>query len=110
MKEIYEKQICLDLSNSTSYKKRKNLIDLCANRGIRVSFILNKKVGVLVKNDRNDIDTYKCRTAFKLGIPVVHCDYIIKSIKNESVHLKDFIIANMANKKNFKQGKITKSK
>jgi hypothetical protein len=110
MKQIYEKQICLDLSNSTPYKKKKNLIDLFTNSGIKVSFILNKNVGVLVKNDRNDIDTYKCRTAFKLGIPVVHCDYIIKSINNESVHLKDYIIANMANKENFKQGKITKSK
>ena len=104
-----EKQICLDLSNSTQYKKKKNLIDLLTSHGLRVSFILNKDISLLVKNDKNDIDTYKCRTAFKLGIPVVHYDYIIKQLNNESVNIKEFLIANSAYKENFKQGKIAKS-
>jgi hypothetical protein len=70
---------------------------------------LNKNVSLLVKNDRTTVDTYKCKTAFKLGIPVIHVDFIYKCLKDGLIELKDFLIINVENLNSFKQGKIIKS-
>lgn len=109
MNRLDGKLICLDLSNSTPYKEKKNLIDLLTRNGAKVSLILKKDVSLVVKNDKNEADSYKCRNAFKLGIPVVGSDYIIKLLNNEIVDIKEFIISNSTNKENFKQGKIATS-
>ena len=107
--KLNEKTICLDLNNSTSYKQKKSLIDILTSNAVRVSFILNKNVSLLIKNDRTTVDTYKCRTAFKLGIPVIHVDFIYKYLNEEQVELKDFLIVNVENINSFKNGKISKS-
>ena len=107
--KLSEKIICLDLNSSTSYKQKKSLIEVLTSNGVKVSFVLNKNVSLLVKNDRTTVDTYKCRTAFKLGIPVIHVDFIYKCLIDEVVELKDFLILNLENVNSFKQGKIVKS-
>jgi hypothetical protein len=106
---LSEKIICLDLNSTTSYKQKKSLIDVLTSNGARVSFVLNKNVSLLVKNERTTVDTYKCKTAFKLGIPVVHVDFIYKCLNDELIELKDFLIRNVENVNSFKQGKIIKS-
>ena len=110
--KLNEKIICLDLSNSIKYKEKKNMIDLLIKGGSKVSFVLNKNVSLVIKDDKNDVDSYKCRTAFKLGIPVVHYDFIFAAngdVDSNVVDLKEFLITNKENEKNFKQGKIGKS-
>jgi hypothetical protein len=103
------KTICLDLNSSIPYKQKKSIIDLLTSNGAKVSFILNKSVSLLIKNDRKNIDGYKCKTAFKLSIPVVHIDYIHELFNNEHVNLKEYLILDEEKDKNFKQGKIAKS-
>ena len=107
--KLNEKTICLDLNNSTSYKEKKSLIYLLTSFGAKVSFVLNRNVSLLVKNDRATIDSYKCRTAFKMGISVIHADLIYKFVRDEQVDLKDFLIFNVQKANNFKQGKINTS-
>lgn len=103
--------ICLDLSNSTPYKQKKSLIDLISSNGGRISFVLNKNVKFLIKDDKANLDTYKCRTAFKLGIPVFHIsylfDYLLSDVNKSSVKLNDYLIFNKQKEKNFKNGLIS---
>ena len=108
--QLNDKTICLDLSNATSYKQKQTLIKLLTNNGAKVSFILNKNASLVVKNDKKDVESYKTRTAFKLGIPVVHVDYIHQLINNDYVDIKDYLISNKENMDNFKNGKISKGK
>lgn len=101
--------ICFDLSNSIAYKKKKSLIDLAALTGAKVSFVLNKSVNLLLKDDANDLDTYKCRTAFKLGIPVVKVDFLyhLTGLSDTNVSYNDFIIKNKQDEANFKKGLVS---
>lgn len=109
MTSLFSKKIfCLDLNCSVSYKEKKNLIDLITHNGGYVSFILNKKCSYLLKTDRVTTDSYKCRQAFKLSIPVLHVDYIYHSINETVISLKKYLIENSQNQVNFKQGKVTK--
>ena len=97
---------CFDLKNSTPYKLKKSLIDVIAANGGRVSFVLNSKVNYLIKDDSNNLDTYKCRTAFKLGIPVVHLNYITEWTLNKTISIESFIIKNRKYEDSLKKGLI----
>jgi hypothetical protein len=104
--------ICLDISSSLSYKQKKSLIELITSSGFRVSFILNNKVKLLLKDDKANIDTYKCRTAFKLSIPVLHVKFIYDYVSNGSsiINTKtfnDYLIDNNEINKNFNKGLIS---
>jgi len=101
--------VCLELANSTPYKKKKGLIELILTNGGRVSFIMNKSVSYLLKEDRKDLDTYKCKQAFKLGIPVFSLDLIYDYYLNSKPNLQfgDYLIKNKKNEENFKSGKIS---
>lgn len=107
---FYNRIFCFDLNNSITFKEKKSLIDLITNNGGSVSFVLNNKCSYVVKNDQDSIDTYKCRQAFKLSIPVVHVDYIYHSINANNINYKNYLIENKENEKNFKQGKVSKGK
>ena len=98
--------ICLELSSSVPYKEKKALIDAIASQGGRVSFILNSKVSFLVRDNALNLDTYKCRTAFKLGIPIVHSNFVAERIQNKSAKIEAFIIKNKAIEENLKKGVI----
>ena len=100
--------VCLDLSSSIAYKQKKKIIDSIINNGGRVSFILNKKVKYLIKDERLNLDSYKCRTAFKLGIPVIDLNYI-NYIESFSP-ISDFVIKNKFNEDNLNRGVISKSR
>ena len=108
-RKFLNKTVCVDLKNSTPYKEKKNLIQLLVTNGAKVSFFVKKGISILVKNDNKDVDSYKCKSAFKLGIPVVHIDYIYKYLNNEIVNFKDYLIVNKESSEYFKKGKILKS-
>ena len=94
---------CLDLSISTQYKEKKQIIDLIISRGARVSFILNKTVKYLIRNDNTNIDTYKCKLAFKLNIPILDVNYLFDKC---SVNLEKYLIVNKEHEEKFKNGLI----
>jgi hypothetical protein len=99
--------VCLDLSNSFLYKQKKKLIDLIIANGGRVSFILNKKISYLIKDQNTNLDSYKCRTAFKHNIPVVHVNYIYEL--NDTNSIKDYLIKNKLYEDSLRKGLIPKS-
>ena len=100
------KTVCLDLKDTTRYKEKKRLIELLTSNGAKVSFIIQKGSSLLIKNDKSNVSTYKCRTAFKLGIPVVHVDYIFNLLNKKVVNFKDYVIVNTESQQRFKNGKI----
>lgn len=104
------KIVAVDFDSSTSSKEKKNFIQLLTLNNLQVSFILNKKVDFLLKDNQNNLDTYKCRTAFKLGIPVVHIDFIRDYFINyddpRSLDIKSYMIKDVKKEENFKNGKI----
>lgn len=104
--------ICLDLSSSVPYKKKKAIIEYIASHGYKVSFIINKTTGLLVKDDRLETDSYKCRTAFKLAVPVVHVDYLyayFDSSPSSRHHISTdpYLIKNKQDEIKFQNGVIT---
>ncbi len=108
-KHLQNKTVCLDLSNSIAYKKKKSLIDLIALHGLKVSFIINKSASILIRDDRDNLDTYKCRTAFKLGVPIIHVDYIYEMLLNgnHNVKLANYLIKNKKDETDFKNGLVS---
>lgn len=120
--KINQNIFCLDLSNSISYKKKKRLIDSIVSHGGIISFVLNKRVNYVIKDEKNDVslDSYKCRQAFKLGIPIIHLDFFndyYLNLNNTDENTKpvlsfeDYLITNkrcLAN--NLQKGKIAKCK
>ncbi|CAF0733970.1 unnamed protein product [Brachionus calyciflorus] len=101
--------ICLDISSSTPYKKKKSIIDLLTLTGAKVSGILNRKSKLLIVDQRQNLDSYKFRTAFKLNIPVVHVDYFFKLLldNDSSVDIKAYVIRDNTNDKKFEKGIIS---
>ena len=99
--------ICLDLSSSTPYKLKKSLVDLIVSHGARVSFVLNKNVTFLIRDDLTNLDTYKCRTAFKLKIPIVSLSYLHDLVTKSSTNIRDYILLNKQDEGNFKKGLIS---
>lgn len=111
--------VCFDFGSSTPYKTKKALIDLLNSKQYRVSFVLNKSVKILIKDERTNLDTYKCRTAFKLGIPVYHVDLIYNYLlvaggdgntHKQSLRVDEYLIKNQLIEKAFKSGKISATK
>jgi hypothetical protein len=114
--------VCLELSSSTSYKTKKALIDLLTANGFRVSFVMNKSVKLLFKEDPDDVNTYKCRQAFKLNIPVINVKLILDYVSGNLVSsiwtngdinvttLKKYVIVNKESESNFKNGLIAFNK
>jgi len=98
--------ICLDLSNSTPYKKKKHIINLIVNRGVRVSFVLNKTVKFLIRDDKKNLDTYKCKLAFKLNIPIIELNYLFDSEKG-SVNIQNYFLVDKQHEERFKNGYIS---
>ena len=94
--------VCLDLSAATSYKQKKAIIDLLSSSGCKISFIVNKNVKYLIRDDRQNVSTYKCRTAFKLGIPVLH----VSCVYDTSPNMSDYLIVNKKNDNDFQKGLI----
>ena len=110
MKKILaDSLICLDLSNSTAYKRKKQLIETVASHGGKISFILNKNVAFLIK-EGGDLNTYKCRVAFRQGIPVLRVNYLDELKTNKPIDFQDFIIKNKAEVENLRKGLIPKRK
>jgi poly [ADP-ribose] polymerase len=111
-KQFAGQTFCLDLSYSTPYKQKKSLIDTIINHGGRVSFVLNKKVTCLIKNDPANVDTYKCRSAFKLGVPVLNFNYISDSLDKPQATLnqKNYLIQNKLDNESFQKGILPKSR
>ena len=107
---ILGKLVAVDFDSSTLSKEKKHLIQLLTSNNLQVSFILNKKVDFLLKDNENNLDTYKCRTAFKLGIPVVHInfvrDYFINYDDPSGLDIKSYFIKDLKKEENFKKGKI----
>ena len=101
--------ICLDLSSSTSYKLKKSLIDLIVAHGARVSFILNKKVKYLLKDDKTNLDTYKCKSAFKLKIPIISLNYLYDLNNGCETSLNDYVLLSKQNELKFNKGLISLS-
>ncbi len=103
------KVVCLDLSNSIPYKQKKNLIDLIAVNGGKVSFILTFQTDFIVKDDPTTLDTYKCRMGFKRNVPVVGINYIMDLIYNtsDSVNISSYSLFNSKIEEDLKKGIIT---
>ena len=101
------KKISFDFGSSISYKRKKQLIDSAKQNGLVISYGLNKNVDFLIKDDETNLQTFKCRMAFKLNIPVLKADYLLN--ENHSRDLKDYLIKNKYCEDNFKRGKINSS-
>jgi hypothetical protein len=123
--KINKNIFCLDLSNSISYKKKKRLIDCLVSHGGIISYVLNKRVNYVIKDEKNDssLDSYKCRQAFKLRIPIIHLeffnDYYLNLNSNCDANdtikpvlsFEDYLITNKRSLVNgFQKGKIAKCK
>jgi len=97
----------LDLSSSISYKEKKSYCDYITVNGGRISFVLNAKVKFLIRDDKLNLDTYKCRQAFKLGIPIVHTSFLTESVQNKAFKIEKFFIKNKKIEENLRKGIIT---
>ena len=103
--------VCFELRKSVKYREKKSYIDFVIKNGGQVSFILNRKVNYLFKDDENDLDTYKCRQALKAGIRIVHVNYLnelIQSSDQQPIKIDNFLIGLFDNKsKIFTNGRIS---
>ena len=103
--------VCLDVGMTTSYKQKKTLIDLLTSTGCKISFILNKNVKYLIRDHRENLNTYKCRMALKFGIPILHTSYVLDCVNtsNKTINIQDYLISNRSGdeeKVNFTNGII----
>ena len=88
--------VCLDVGMTTSYKQKKTLIDLLTSTGCKISFILNKNVKYLIRDNRENLNTYKCRMALKFGIPILHTSYVLDCVNasSKTMNIQDYLISN----------------
>jgi hypothetical protein len=102
------------LISQLAYQRyKKSIVDLITSNGGTVSFVLNKKVDYLVLSDKLNLDTYKCRTAFKIRIPVVAVEFVVDSARSGSLLrslLKDYSVENQGSLENLKAGKVVSSR
>lgn len=100
--------ICLDLGIKISYQKKKSIIDFLTSNGAKVSFIISKKCKFLVIDDKTNIETYKCRTAFRLKIPIIHIEFFYKLIldNDQKIKIEDYLIQDKLIRNNFTKGII----
>ena len=101
--------VCLDVGITTTYKQKKSLIDLLTSSGCKISFILNKNVKFLIRDDRNNLNTYKCKTAIKWGIPILHTSYVFDSVKSSNLKMQHYLIENKKSDVDFTNGIISAS-
>ena len=101
------KKISFDFSNTINYKRKRQLLESAKQIGLVISYGLNKNVDFLIKDDETNLQTFKCRMAFKLNIPVLKADYL--NDENHSRDLEDFLIKNIKCENDFKNGKINSS-
>ena len=104
------KTICLDLTNSISYKKKKSLIEVITKNGGKVTFILTPKTDFIVKEDTKQLDSYKCRNGFARNIPVVPIDYLHDFLaSSHSIDINDYSLINVKLQENLKLGIVNTS-
>ena len=96
----------LDLNNPNNLSNFNNNI---TEANIMRSFILNKTVKYLIRDDKINTDTYKCKHAFKLNIPVIHINYLYE-LEKRSTQLQDYLIFNKQQELNFNNGLISSNK
>lgn len=107
-RKLSGKTICLDLSSSIAYKKKKSLIDLITTEGGKVTFILTPKTSFVVKDDKDNLDSYKCRMAFKRNLIVVGVDYIMDLVLgDDTVDINNYSLMSEKIKKNLSKGMIS---
>ncbi|XP_064627264.1 protein mono-ADP-ribosyltransferase PARP4-like isoform X2 [Lineus longissimus] len=102
-------QAVLEFGTSIRFKEKKALqTDVTDNGGV-ISYIITKKSSFVVAvGISNAEDTYKCRTAQKLGIPIVSANFIRDSIEAGKLLDHDgYLMAGKTRAEEFKTGKIT---
>ncbi len=101
------KRICFELSHEFKFKKQL-LYKIAKQNNIQISYVINKSVDYLLKDNENDLNTIKCQTAFKLNIPVLKIDFLL-NYNQESITdttIKQYIIKNNKIQDNFNKGII----
>ncbi|XP_078585828.1 protein mono-ADP-ribosyltransferase PARP4-like [Branchiostoma floridae x Branchiostoma japonicum] len=101
-------QVTLELTGVTlPYKEKKRLRELVTQNDGIISYIINKKISFLVLGNKERTDSYKCRTAVKLGLPVVSLDYIEACVQaGELLHTDSFLLVGKSVADEFSTGKI----
>ncbi|XP_066269374.1 protein mono-ADP-ribosyltransferase PARP4-like [Branchiostoma lanceolatum] len=101
-------QVTLELTGVTlPYKEKKRLRELVTQNDGIISYIINKKTSFLVLGSKERTDSYKCRTAVKLGLPVVPLDYIEACVQAEELLDTDnFLLVGKSVAAEFSAGKI----
>ena len=90
----YGKHICFDLSGSTGFKKKKELVEIAKASGFNISYGLNKNVDFLIKDNETDLNTFKYRTALNLNITVLKTNFLFAINDSLSKDLNSFLIKN----------------
>ena len=103
------KIICFELSHEFKFKKQL-LYKIAKQNNIQISYVINKSVDYLLKDNENDLNTIKCQTAFKLNIPVLKIDFLLnynqESLSIIDATIKQYIIQNNKIQDNFNKGII----
>ncbi|XP_035659528.1 protein mono-ADP-ribosyltransferase PARP4-like [Branchiostoma floridae] len=101
-------QVTLELTGVTlPYKEKKRLRELVTQNDGIISYIINKKTSFLVLGNKERTDSYKCRTAVKLGLPVVSLEYIEACVQAEELlHTDSFLLVGKSVADEFSTGKI----
>lgn len=109
MNKFDDKTVCLDLTNTISYKKKKTLIELITTNGGKVTFILTPKTDLIVKENTEDLDSYKCRNGFARNIPVVPIEYVhdLLSSSQSDIDIADYSLINIKLQENLKKGIVS---
>ena len=106
---FYGKNICFDLSGSSGFKNKKELVEKAKANGFSVSYGINKKVDFLIKDDETDLNTFKYRTALNLNIPVLRTNFLFAVNDGLSTDLNNFLIMNKNKDSNMREGVFKKS-
>lgn len=106
---IAGKRICFDFSNSLPYKRKKELVELSKKNGLKLAFNVTPNLDFLVKDNTTDLNTSKCKHAFKLNVPVLNASFLTALNQNLSTSLNEFLIKNTQLELNFKNGIINSS-
>ena len=90
--------------------KKQLLYKIAKQNNIQISYVINKSVDYLLKDNENDLNTIKCQTAFKLNIPVLKIDFLLnynqESLSIIDATIKQYLIKNNKIQDNFNKGII----
>ncbi|XP_032219397.2 protein mono-ADP-ribosyltransferase PARP4 isoform X2 [Nematostella vectensis] len=92
-----------------SFKQKQELRSKITSNGGTISYILTKKTDyVLTSDGERTLSSYKGRTAAKLGVPVVHIDFIDSCLSSGQLSAPDptYILSETPESKQFSSGKI----